>query len=596
MLETIKAAESRQSKGLATSKEQAYNLLQACVKLHGQQHPQPIRRLHSLLIFAGLDFVEVLCNHLIRLFAASSCLFEAALLFNTVSTPSAHTWSSIVSAHVTLCQPQLALLLYFNSVLAGFQSNKCIVLAALKACTSSSHLLTHGMLIHHVIVGHEEDLYDDISIQNTLIHFYATCGSTDLADALYLFAALPHKSVTSWNAIISGYALISNMPLAMHWLENMQKGCVHPNVMSWGAVISGYVQDNSGICALECFQMMQEEGMKPDKVIFLSALKACGSIGAIQQGRFIHDLILKMELCLSAELGTALVNMYVKCGSFDESLNAFLNLPFREVGPWNALIMGYAQCGSLELALQGIENMKQGGTKPDVVTLTAIIGACVQNEDAFLALALFNKMQAEGIHPNAHTFSSVLKACASMGALKDGRLIHYQLLRSGIQNDTVGNALVDMYAKCGSLEESYKLLTKLPHRNVISWGALIEGYSLCGNVELALRSFDDMLHDGIKPNEAIFATIITACSHAGLVDEGRMYFQLISDSHGIKPNDQHLMCMVDLLARFGLLKEAEILLSNVHLDLNGCRSLLTAGRTYGNIELGRRCFNVSALA
>ncbi|MCO5570161.1 hypothetical protein L7F22_023878 [Adiantum nelumboides] len=464
----LEVAESNLCRGVVVSKEQAYTLLQTCTKQEQHQR-RYIRRVHSLIVFAGLDFVEVLCNHLIRLFASSGSLFEAALLFNTVFRPSAHTWSSILSAHVALGQPQAAIRVYFEALLPGFVRNKCIALAALKVCASSISFILHGMLIHHVLVS-DGVLSGDVNVQNALIHFYATCGGHDLADALYLFAALQHKNVITWNAVLSGYSKAGNMQLAMQWLEEMLISGVHPNVVSWGAVISGHSQINQGMEALQCFQRMEHEGIVPDRVIYLSALKACGCTGTLVPGRLLHDQIVKSSQEFDVELGTAVVDMYVKCGSLKESLNTFLKLPVREAGPWNALLSGYAQYGNLELALQGIKTMRQGGVSPDVVTLTTLIGAFVLHGDAFFALDLFKNVQG-GIRPNAHTFSCVLTACASMGALKDGRGIHDHILRSGIQNSVVNNALVNMYAKCDSLEESHKFLTQLPYRNVVSWGA-----------------------------------------------------------------------------------------------------------------------------
>ena len=150
--------------------------------------------------------------------------------------------------------------------------------------------------------------------------------------------------------------------------------------------------------------------------------------------------------------------------------------------------------------------------------------------------------------------------------------------------------LIDMYARCGNIRESHKLISKLHFRNVASWGALIEGYSRSGNVKLALQCFYEMLDDGIKPNEAIFVCILTACGHSGLVDEGYKYFNLMKNDHNITPTIRHHICMVDLLARAGHLIEAEKALTALDVNLNGCRSLLTAGKTFGNCDIGKRCF------
>jgi pentatricopeptide repeat protein len=234
--------------------------------------------------------------------------------------------------------------------------------------------------------------------------------------------------------------------------------------------------------------------------------------------------------------------------------------------------------------------INKDGIQPDVVTWTAIIGAFVQHDDGRFAMDCFQKMQEEGITPNAHTYSTILKACGIMGASEDGMILHDWLVRVGLHNPVIENALIDMYMRCGNARESHRLISRLRFRNVVSWGALIEGYSRSGNVDLALQCFYEMQDDGIEPNEAIFVCVLTACSHSGLVDEGFKLFNLMKDEHNITPTLHHRICMVDLLARAGYLRESEKVLSTLGIDLNGCRALLTAGRTFGSFDVGKRYF------
>jgi pentatricopeptide repeat protein len=247
----------------------------------------------------------------------------------------------------------------------------------------------------------------------------------------------------------------------------------------------------------------------------------------------------------------------------------------------------YAKCGNVNIAHKLFERMP----KQDVVSWTAIIAAYSQNGHPHEALAFFNEMQVQGIKPNSITIVSVLPACAHLLALEQGKQIHGYAIRSGFESDVVvGTGLVNMYAKCGNVNIAHKLFERMPEQDVVSWNAMILAYGIHGHGEDALALFSQMQQTGTKPDHITFTAILTACSHAGLVDQGWQYFECMKSDYGLAPKLEHYACLVDLLGRAGHLDEAHDIIKKMPLEPNAnvWGALLGACRIHCNIELGEQ--------
>ncbi|KAI5084640.1 hypothetical protein GOP47_0000809 [Adiantum capillus-veneris] len=327
-----------------------------------------------------------------------------------------------------------------------------------------------------------------------------------------------------------------------------------PSAYTWSAIISAHSQLGKAERALHLFHKMMVCGSEANECVFLGVLKACSTLSCL---RLVHHHILQSGL-QAVTVGNSLVDLYSRLSSLSEACTVFDKLP-----------------------------------KRNVVSCNSMIAAYIYHKSFFKALGCFGKMQAQGIDPDDVTFSSTLMACSSLGVIKRGRLIHHQIIERGLQSLAyVGTALADMYGKCGSLADLLDVFKNLPYRDVVSWGALIAGCAECGDSALARNYFLQMQKEGFKPNEVTFTSIFAACSNAGLIDEGCMYLKLMTSDFGLKPNPHHCFCVIDLLARAGKLVEAERMLQD--LDSSAAvawRSLLSASKTYGNVELGRRCFD-----
>ncbi|XP_057861161.2 pentatricopeptide repeat-containing protein At2g13600 isoform X2 [Cryptomeria japonica] len=351
------------------------------------------------------------------------------------------------------------------------------------------------------------------------------------------------------SALVDMYAKCGCMDEAQHVFDKMS----HRNVVSWTAMISGYWQNGLASEAIRLFNEMRIAGVILDSVTLMNVLPACAHLAALQQGKVVHGCIIKNNFSGNVSVGTSLLDMYAKCRSFEDAQQLFDKMSERDVILWNAMIVG-----------------------------------CAQNGDTDKALRLFHQMQLENVTPNLVTIVSVLPACAHLAALQQGKWMHAYIIRSGFESDvSVGNCLIDMYIKCGSVEVAGQLFERMSQRSVVSWTVMILGYGMHGQVEDALNLFSQMQQTGMKPDHVTFTAVLSACRHAGLLDKGRQYFDSMNQDYCVPPRMEHYACMVDLLGRAGHFDEAQDLMKKMPLqpDNNVLGALLGGCRIHHNVEL-----------
>ncbi|CAK9205970.1 unnamed protein product [Sphagnum troendelagicum] len=443
----------------------------------------------------------------------------------------------------------------------GITPDRCSFVHVLNAC-AGLQALEEGRHIHTQIreSGYESDVY----VGGGLVDMYARCGSID--DAWSVFSRLATRDVVSWNAVILGYS-------------NCQQGEK----------------------ALELFRQMQLEGLEPNLVTFIGVLSACANVGALDEGRAVHEQIIQSGCESNPGVCSHLIDMYARCGSIEDALRLFNMMPTWDIVAWNGMILGhvkyvymsnalidlYAKCGSIEDAWTVFQRM----STHNVVAWNAMISGYVKCGQGQRAIELSRQMQLEGVEPDHFTFVWLLNACASIAALKEGKHVHDQIIESGCESDVfVANNLVHMYAKCGSIEDAQSVFDKMPTHNVISWNALLGGYAITGRGKEALQQFEQMCREGVAVDSVTFIALLTACSRAGLVNEGFCYFEMMGSVHGISATPEHYACMVDLLSRAGHLGEAENLVKTMSSEPNApvWKALLAACRVHGNVETGKQ--------
>ncbi|KAJ8763831.1 hypothetical protein K2173_003613 [Erythroxylum novogranatense] len=504
----------------------------------------------------------------------------------------------------------------FNSIDWTKLSNKPFFFASLLQTCVKVVSFDHGLQIHaHVI---KSGLESDRFVGNSLLALYFKLGP-NFFEARRVFDGLYFKDVISWTSMITGYIKLQkpSLSLELFWemlelgiepngftlsavikacsdLGELKLGkCFHgvvvirgfdsniviicalidmygsnhepddarilfeelpdPDAVCWTSVISAFIRNDMYDKGLGFFYLMQREhGLLPDEYTFGTVLTACGNLGRLKQGRELHAKVITSGLNGNVVVESSLVDMYAKCGMVDDSQRLF-------------------------------ERM---ATK-NSVSRCALLGGYCHNGDFKSVLRIFREMEDADLY----SFGTIIRACAGLGAVQQGKEVHCQYVRRGSWRDVVTeSALVDLYAKCGCIDFAHRIFQQMAVRNMISWNAMIRGFAQNGRGDEAVRIFDEMIKQGNKPDRLSFLGVLFACSHAGLVDKGREYFASMTETFGIKPVIEHFNCVVDLLGRAALLDEAESLIQNSEYRDNSSLwvVLLGACATYTNSATAER--------
>ncbi|KAG4191915.1 hypothetical protein ERO13_A07G124700v2 [Gossypium hirsutum] len=340
-----------------------------------------------------------------------------------------------------------------------------------------------------------------------------------------------------------------------HYVKKLFDGSPERDLVSWTTLIQAFVKTGFAKEAIQAYLDMCRANLRPDKMTLVVVLSACSRIGDLSLGTRIHENICYIhDIYSDVFVGNALVDMYMKCGDTDSARQLFDKMPVKNVVSWNSLISGLVQQGQFKEALHVFHDMQRIGLRPDCVTLVA-----------------------------------VLNACSNLGKLELGKWVHAYIDKNQIKADGfVGNALVDMYAKCGSVEQAFGVFQGMQCKDVFSYTAMIVGFAMNGEAERALDIFAEMPMVGIKPDEVTFVGVLSACSHAGMVEEGWRHFEDMSRVYNLEPQTEHYGCMVDLLGRAGLISEVEVFIANMPIEPDAFvwGALLGACSIHGKVELG----------
>lgn len=263
---------------------------------------------------------------------------------------------------------------------------------------------------------------------------------------------------------------------------------------------------------------------------------------------------------------------------------------------WNGLITSYTQVGLCDEALSTFLQLKtsERNLMPNVISWSAIISGFVSKGRHEESLKLFRQMQVDKVRPNVVTISTILSVCADLSTIRYGKEIHSHVIRSLIDDNLlIGNGLINVYSKCGSIKEGHVVFKNMVNKDLCSWNTMIKGYGMHGFGESALKTFKQMINDGYTPDGVTFVSLLSACSHTGLVSEGREIFKKMKTEFGIEPEIEHYACMVDLLGRGGLFQEASEVVKKMKVEPNVCvwGALLNSSRMgmYKNLNWDDGC-------
>ncbi|KAH7280744.1 hypothetical protein KP509_36G012600 [Ceratopteris richardii] len=444
------------------------------------------KQIHEEISRKGfLERSVLLGNILVDMYAKCGALPQAKSVLETLPSRDVVTWNTLISRFSQAQEAHQALECFEQMRNEGISPDAVTYASILKACALIG-AIDKGVEIHDVIQK-QGFLDHDVVLGGALVHMYAKCGK--LSQARTVLQHLPSRSIVVWSALMASY-----------------------------------VQKGLGQEALEFFEQLQQENIRPDALAYTCVLKACALVGDKGKGKKIHDEILRERLQeQNPELVAALVEMYVLCGDLLHAHTVLLELSSHSAATWNPLIVGYTQNG------QGHE-----------------------------ALECYKQMEQQGIPPDSITYASVLKACNVLGASDIGQKFHVKILKQGLQEHDIvlGGALVDMYAKCDFLPQARSVLNSLPSRDIVVWNALLVGYAQKGQCDQAWDCFEKMQIEDILPNTVTFLSLLNLCSHLGLLEKGQVLFNRMVLVYGLEPRLESYNCLVDLFGRAGNLANA----------------------------------------
>lgn len=390
-------------------------------------------------------------------------------------------------------------------------------------------------------------LHSNVFVQNTLINMYSLCGLIDMARGIFDMSC--KSNVVMWNAMISGY----------NRLKQYDK-------------------------AKRLFFEMEKKEILPSSVTLVSVLSACSKLKDLECGKRVHKYVLDHIVESNLIVENALIDMYVACGEMKVALGTFESMKKKDVISWTAIVAGFVNIGELDIARKYFDQMPER----DHVSWTAMIDGYLQGNCFKEALVLFRQMQIWNVKPDEFTMVSILTACSQLGALELGEWVKAYIDKNKVKDDIyVGNALIDMYFKCGNVRKAQTLFNGMPLRDKFTWTAMIVGLAINGYGEAALDMFAQMLKASVTPDEITYIGVLCACTHTGMVDEGRKFFASMTIQHGIEPIVAHYGCLVDLLGRAGHLQEAYEVIKNMPMKPNSIvwGSLLSACRIHKDAEM-----------
>ncbi|ESW11366.1 hypothetical protein PHAVU_008G023900 [Phaseolus vulgaris] len=473
-------------------------------------------QMHGHALKSDFGYDSIVGTATLDMYAKCGRMSDAWKVFNMLPSPPRQSYNAIIVGYARQDQgfKALEIFQFLQRTYLGFDDIS--LSGALTACSViKGHL--EGIQLHGLAV--KCGLEFNICVANTILDMYGKCGA--LMEACLIFDEMERRDAVSWNAIIAAHE-----------------------------------QNKEIDKTLSLFVSMQRSAMEPDDFTYGSVVKACAGQQALNNGMEIHGRIIKSGMGLDCFVGSALVDMYSKCGMLKEAEKIHDRLEEQTTVSWNSIISGFS--------------------------------SQKQSENAQI---YFSQMLEMGVIPDNFTYATVLDICANMATVELGKQIHAQILKLQLHSDVyIASTLVDMYSKCGNMQDSRLMFEKAPKRDYVTWSAMICAYAYHGLGEEAIKLFEEMQLLNVKPNHTVFISVLRACAHMGYVDRGLHYFQKMLSHYGLDPHMEHYSCMVDLLGRLGQVNEALKLIESMPFEADDViwRTLLSNCRMQGNIEVAEK--------
>nr|AYM00496.1 pentatricopeptide repeat protein [Salvia miltiorrhiza] len=588
------------------------SVLIACAAVEGMELGKCIQG-HVIKSGAGGDVF--LGNAIVDLYAKFGAMFDAVKQFKLMKMRNVVSWTLIISGFAKNGDSISAFSVFDEMRKSGEEINNFTVSSVLSACANPS-MFEEALQIH--CWTFKVGLYIDPVVKSSLINTYSKVGAVNLSEKVFVETG-EMKQVGVWTNMISAFVHCGIYEKAIIFFQEMLRKGINPDMFTVSSILSridslslgrqvhsytvklgmvseGHVgssiltmyskcgnledslkafeqlgrKDNVSCtsmivgfaengCPDKAIQLFQEVGFKesiPDDRILAAVLNSCSALRSLKLGREVHGFALQ---CRSGEqqavVDSALVNMYSKCGDLGSARIVFDKMCIKDQASWSSLISGFSRSGQVEETLE-----------------------------------LFHSLLLSNVNADALIVSLVLEALGVSSELDLGEQLHGYTIKVGFEADaSVGSSLVMMYSKSGSISVCHKVFQQITDPDLVCWTTMIASYANNGKGSEALELFERMKRSGIEPDAVTFVGVLSACSHAGLVEEGYFYLHSMIRDYGIKPSQKHCACMVDLLGRAGRLEEAKRFIDSMPTKpaILVWETLLAACKLHGDHELGK---------
>ncbi|KAJ1262105.1 hypothetical protein BS78_09G081900 [Paspalum vaginatum] len=571
------------------------------------------------VVVSGLQRHVSVANSLITMFGNLRRAQDAERLFDRMEERDRISWNAMISmySHEGVCGKCFTVLSDMRR--GGVRPDVTTLCSLVSLCALSDHVAL-GSGVHSLCV--RSGLHSSVMVANVLVNMYSAAGKLDEAECL--FWNMSTRDAVSWNTMISSYVqndrnaealetlvqllqtdegppnhmtfssalgacsspeafmdgrrvhamilqrslqndlLVCNSLLTMYSKCNSMEDAERIfqlmlccDVVSCNVLIGGYAALEDVTNAMHVFSWMRGAGIKPNYITVLNIQGACKSPDDLHYyGRPLHAYITQTGLSSDEYITNSLITMYATCGDLESSTDIFCRINNKSAISWNAIIAANVRHGRGEEALKLFMDLRHAGNKLDRFCL-----------------------------------AECLSSSASLASLEEGMQLHGLSVKCGLHYDShVINAAMDMYGKCGKMDDMLKLIPDPAWRPTQCWNTLISGYARYGYFKEAEDTFKHMVSMGQKPDYVTFVSLLSACSHAGLVDKGINYYNSMASTFGVPPGIKHCVCIVDLLGRLGRFAEAEKFIEEMPVLPNDLiwRSLLSSSRTHKNLYIGRK--------
>uniref|UniRef100_A0A6N2KPA5 DYW domain-containing protein n=1 Tax=Salix viminalis TaxID=40686 RepID=A0A6N2KPA5_SALVM len=533
------------------------------------------RPVHAHMIASGFQPRGHILNRLIDIYGKSSKLEYARYLFDEIPQPDIVAknntdclqtplrmrdsvfYNAMITAYSHNHDGHAAIELFCDMQRDNFRPDNYTFTSVLGALALVAEKEKHCQLLHCAVVKSGTGFVT--SVLNALISSYVKCAASPsaqssslMAEARRLFDEMPNRDELSWTTIITGYVRNNDLDAAKEFLN----GTSEKLGVAWNAMISGYAHRGLHLEAFEMFRKMVMSKIQLDEFTFTSIISVCANAGCFRLGKEMHAYFLKTVANpapdIAMPVNNALITFYWKCGKADIAREIFNKMPDRDLVSWNIILSGYVNAGCMDEAKSFFNEMPE----KNILSWIIMISGLAQIGFAEEALKFFNRMKLQG-----YGYESSLSA---------------------------GNALITMYARCGVVDAAHCLFINMPCVDSVSWNAMIAALGQHGQGAQAIELFEEMLKEGILPDRISFLTVISACSHAGLVKEGRKYFDSMHNVYSVTPDEEHYARVIDLLCRAGNFSEAKEVMESMPFEPGApiWEALLAGCRIHGNIDLG----------